>query len=61
MSKLSTETKEKPNHIRLLAIIDEYLVDLECLREMHEAVVPVLQAQDEERKDALSKIFLLAQ
>ncbi|WP_076421201.1 hypothetical protein [Colwellia sp. UCD-KL20] len=57
MSKVSSDKKEKPKHKKLLSIIDEYLVDLECLREMHASVVPVLQAQDKERKDALSEIF----
>ena len=63
MSNVSSEKNkqpEKPKHKQLLSIIDEYLVDLECLREMHASVVPVLQAQDKERKDALSEIFRVA-
>ena len=61
MSNLSSDKEEKPKHKKLLSIIDEYLVDLECLREMHASVVPVLQAQDKERKDALAEIFRFAE
>lgn len=50
-------SEEKLKHKQLLSIIDEYLVDLECLREMHASVVPFLQEQDRERKDTLSEIF----
>jgi len=60
MSNLSSDKEKKPKHKQLLSIIDEYLVDLECLREMHASVVPVLKAQDKERENALSEIFRLA-
>lgn len=60
MTNKSPEKKEEEKHKQLLSIIDEYLVDLECLREMHASVVPVLQEQDKERKESLAQIFRLA-
>jgi len=52
------EKKEEiPEHIKLLSITDRYLVDLECLRDMFSAVMPVLQDQDKQRKAAVAEVF----
>ena len=55
---MSKETKKEiPVNKKLLSIIDEYLVDLECLREMHSSVVPVLKEKDKERRDTVNEIL----
>jgi len=48
--------KEPPEHVKLLDLVDRYLVDLECIREMHSSVLPVLKKQDKERTQAVSEI-----
>jgi hypothetical protein len=53
--------EEVPEHIKLLSITDRYLVDLECLREMFAAVMPVLQDQDKQRKAAVDEVISRAE
>ena len=53
--------EEVPEHIKLLSITDRYLVDLECLREMSAAVMPVLQDQDKQRKAAIDEVISRAE
>lgn len=53
--------EETPEHIKLLAITDRYLVDLECLREMFSTVIPVLQDQDEQRHAAVKEVLSRAE
>lgn len=49
--------EKPPDHIKLLVITDQYLVDLECLREMFATVIPVLSEQDKERHRAVEEIL----
>ena len=48
--------KELLKHIKLLDLSDRFLVDLECLRDMHSSVLPVLKEQDKERQRAVSEV-----
>jgi hypothetical protein len=54
------EEKKVPEHKKLLKIIDEYLVDLECLREMRTSVIPVLEDKDKERAQTIAKAMKVA-
>ena len=51
------EKKEIAINTKLLSIVDRYLVDRECLREMHSSVVPFLQEKDKERKEIVSQVL----
>lgn len=51
------EKKEIAINTKLLSIVDRYLVDLECLREMHSSVVPFLQEKDKERREIVSQVL----
>lgn len=54
---MSEVQKEPPMNKRLLSVVDEYLVDLECLRDMQSSVMPFLHEQDQERKGAVKRIL----
>ena len=55
-----SKKEEQPHNKKLLSIVDEFLVDLECLREMNSSVIPILQEKDKERKAEIAKIFDIA-
>jgi hypothetical protein len=61
MTLSSSEKKSIPDHVKLLRITDNYLVDLECLREMFATVTPVLQQQDKERHEEVKTIVMRLQ
>lgn len=51
------EMKKTPDHVKLLRFTDQYLADLECLREMFATVMPVLIEKDKERHKAVDEIL----
>lgn len=58
VTKENNFPKDIPPHIELINISDCYLSDIECLREMFSYVLPLLQQQDKERKEAVDKIMI---
>jgi len=52
---MKKEKEATPENIKLLEIEKKYLVDLECLREMHCNVIPLLNEKDIERKKLLNE------
>jgi hypothetical protein len=61
---LNTEDKkiEKNNPNKKLLILSEsFLNDLDCLREMFDTIIPVLEQQDEQRKENINKIIKKAE
>lgn len=60
MIGLNTKNKEKekelPNKM-LLKLSESFLDDLDCLREMFDTIIPVLELQDEQRKEKIKKII----
>lgn len=44
-------------HEKIITELEEYLDDLECLYEMFETVVPVLEEKDKERHDEIRNVI----
>lgn len=57
MSKKKKQREKSSESKRFLATERQFLVDLECLREMHSSVIPLLNDKDAERKKCVHEII----